>query len=149
MFQSIAMTHRHASPHPFFLATTSAVALMISALPGWAADPCAGLAEHEIHLTANEFEGVMAPGVGLRLQAEPDGGYTFQTTVKFKNEPVDKVVGTCRGIEVRFTRERPGEFTQNYVGEIGKNRRLQGTFSQNGVGTYSWSGSLKAGKGIE
>jgi hypothetical protein len=83
------------------------------------------------------------------LQEDPGGGYTFQTTVKFKNEPVDKVVGTCRGIEVRFTRERPGEFTQNYVGEIGKNGRLQGTFSHNGEGTYSWSGSLKAGKGIE
>lgn len=114
-----------------------------------AADPCELLADHQVDLMANNFTGVMASGIGLLLQPSPNEGYKFETTVRFTNEPVDRVIGSCRGGNIRFTRERPGDFTQVYVGEIVKGQRMEGTFSHNGKGAYAWIGTMKAGKSLE
>lgn len=69
------------------------------------------------------------------------------------NEPVDTVNGNVYpNWTVKFTRERPGSFTQLYTGsvhDINITYIMEGTFSHDGVGSYPWNATMENNVTIE
>lgn len=59
------------------------------------------------------------------------------------DEPIDQISGTVSSEgQIQFTRERAGEFTQVYIGQVsgsGDSMTIEGTYDHNGQGSYPWS----------
>jgi hypothetical protein len=118
---------------------------MIS-MPAVAEDLCSSLEGRALKITANGYEGIVAPfSPGLQLSKAADGTYSFESAIQFEGEKLDKFTGKCKNRHVTFKRIREGGFVQDYDGWIFEKggsaiRGMAGTFMHNGVEKWAWCG---------
>ena len=114
--------------------------------PAVAEDLCSSLDGRALKITANGYEGIVAPfSPGLQLSKAADGTYTFESAIKIGSEKPDKFTGKCKNRHITFKRIREGGFMQDYDGWIFEKggsaiRGMAGTLTHNGVEKWSWCG---------
>jgi hypothetical protein len=119
--------------------------VLFSSVQTMAADLCSELDGKSVAIVANGASGTIV--YLTKFGKQQDGTYTFETTVQFENEPVDKLVGTCKDRHIVFTRTREGGFVQKYDGWIFEGlhenrRKMAGVFSHDGATKWGWYGWL-------